>query len=296
MFYKFLDPKNDIAFKKIFGTEKNKDILIHFLNDMIKFKENGPIINVNFLKTVQDPETAAKKTSIVDILCRDEKGHTYIVEMQVAKEKGFEKRAQYYASKAYISQSHIGGEYHDLKEVIFLAISDFIMFPQKKNYKSDHVMLDVESHENDLRDFSFTFLELPKFNKEIDQLSNMTEKWSYFFKHAEETSEEDLKKLIGHDEIIQRAYQELNRFSWNEEELLTYEQAEKYEGAYHASLAQKFDEGEKMGIEKGEKIGIEKGAKSALLKVAKDMLKQGFSIEAIKTITGLSEKEIYEDI
>ena len=292
MLYKFLDPKNDIAFKKIFGTEKNKDILIHFLNDMIKFKENGPIINVNFLKTVQDPETAAKKTSIVDILCKDEKGHTYIVEMQVAKEKGFEKRAQYYASKAYISQSHVGGEYHDLKEVIFLAISDFIMFPQKKNYKSDHVMLDVESHENDLRDFSFTFLELPKFNKEIDQLSNMTEKWSYFFKHAEETSEEDLKKLIGHDEIIQRAYQELNRFSWNEEELLTYEQAEKYEGAYHASLAQKFDEGEKMGIEKG----IEKGTQSTLLKVAKDMLKQGFSIEAIKAITGLSEKEIYEDI
>jgi predicted transposase/invertase (TIGR01784 family) len=72
MFCKFLEPKNDIAFKKIFGTEKNKDILIHFLNDMIKFKENGPIINVNFLKTVQDPQTAAKKTSIVDILCKDE--------------------------------------------------------------------------------------------------------------------------------------------------------------------------------------------------------------------------------
>ena len=280
MLYKFLDPKNDIAFKKIFGTEKNKDILIHFLNDMIKFKEKGHIINVTFLKTVQDPETAAKKTSIVDILCRDEKGHTYIVEMQVAKEKGFEKRAQYYASKAYISQSHIGGEYHDLKEVIFLAISDFIMFPHKKNYKSDHVMLDKESHENDLKDFSFTFLELPKFNKEIDQLLNMTDKWSYFFKHAEETSEEDLKKLIGHDEIIQRAYQELDRFSWNEEELLTYEQAEKYEGAYHASLAQKFDE----------------GAQAALLKVAKNMLKQGFSIQDVITITGLSERDISKDI
>ena len=100
------------------------------------------------------------------------------------------------------------------------------------------------------------------------------------------------KSLIGHDRIIERAYQELNRFSWNEEELLTYEQAEKYEGAYQASLAQKFDEGEKMGIEKG----IEKGTQSTLLKVAKDMLKQGFSIEAIKAITGLSEKEIYEDI
>ena len=96
MLSKFLDPKNDVAFRKIFGTEKNKDILIHFLNDMITFKEKGPIKEVTFLKTIQDPETAAQKTSIVDILCKDKKGNTYIVEMQVAKEKGFEKRAQYY--------------------------------------------------------------------------------------------------------------------------------------------------------------------------------------------------------
>ena len=80
--------------------------------------------------------------------------------------------------------------------------------------------MDKESHENDLKDFSFTFLELPKFNKEIDQLLNMTDKWSYFFKHAEETSEQDLQKLIGHDQIIERAFDELNRFSWNDEETL----------------------------------------------------------------------------
>ncbi len=81
MFAKYLDPKNDIAFKKIFGTEKNKEILIHFLNDMIIFKENSPIQSVTFLKTIQDPETIVKKTSIVDILCKDEKGNQYIVEM-----------------------------------------------------------------------------------------------------------------------------------------------------------------------------------------------------------------------
>ena len=243
MFSKFFDPKNDVAFKKIFGTEKNKDILIHFLNDVITFKEEGPIEEVTFLKTSQDPEIAAQKTSIVDILCKDEKGNSYIVEMQVAKERGFEKRAQYYASKAYISQANSGGEYHDLKEVIFLAISDFVMFPEKKRYKSDHVILDKESYENDLKDFSFTFIELPKFAKSIDQLSNMVEKWCYFFKHADETSEQDLKKLIGHDQIIERAYEELDRFFWNPQELLTYDQAEKYEKAYHASLGQKYDEG-----------------------------------------------------
>jgi predicted transposase/invertase (TIGR01784 family) len=284
MLSKFLDPKNDVAFKKIFGTEKNKDILIHFLNDMITFKERAPIKDVTFLKTVQDPEIVANKTSIVDILCRDENENTYIVEMQVAKEKGFEKRAQYYASKAYISQMHVGGEYQNLKEIIFLAISNFIMFPKKKHFKSNHVILDKESHENDLKDFSFTFLELTKFDKDLDHLSNMVEKWSYFFKHAEETSEKDLKKLIGDDQIIERAYEELNRFSWNEAELLTYDQAEKYESSYYASLAQKFDEGEQVGIEKGEK--------AASLKIAKNLLKLGLGYEQIQAGTGLSKEEI----
>ena len=76
MLPKFLDPKNDVAFRKIFGNEKNKDILIHFLNDMIVFKERKPIVDVTFLKAIQDPEMASKKTSIVDILCRDESGNS----------------------------------------------------------------------------------------------------------------------------------------------------------------------------------------------------------------------------
>jgi predicted transposase/invertase (TIGR01784 family) len=280
MLSKFLDPKNDVAFKKIFGSEKNKDILIHFLNDMITFKGCSRIKDVTFLKTIQDPETAAQKTSIVDILCKDEKGNTYIVEMQVAKEKGFEKRAQYYASKAYISQARAGGAYQDLKEVIFLAISDFIIFPDKKWYKSDHVILDRESHENDLKDFSFTFVELPKFNKNIEELSNVMDKWSYFFKHAAETSEKDLEKIVGQDDIIERAYEELNRFSWNEEELFTYEQAEKYEWDYHACMEQKYDE------------GIAKGKAEEKAEVVKNLFAQGCDIPFITSITGLSKQEI----
>lgn len=101
---------------------KNKDILIHFLNDILTFKGKRPIQEVTFLKTIQDPETAAKKTSIVDILCRDDLGSTYIVEMQVAKVKGFEKRAQYYASKAYCSQANQGDEYQNLKEIFSLPL------------------------------------------------------------------------------------------------------------------------------------------------------------------------------
>ena len=129
---KFLDPKNDVAFKKIFGTEKNKDILIQFLNDVIDFNGKKPIKKVTFLKNELDPGTAAQKVSLVDILCEDQNGVRYIVEMQVFRQKGFEKRAQYYAAKAYTSQAKKNGEYNNLKEVIFLAIVDFDMFPKKE--------------------------------------------------------------------------------------------------------------------------------------------------------------------
>jgi predicted transposase/invertase (TIGR01784 family) len=288
---KFLDPKNDVAFKKIFGTEKNKDILIHFLNDMLVFKEQKPIVDVSFLKTVQDPDISSKKTSVVDVLCIDQDKNTYVVEMQVASHSGFEKRAQYYAAKAYVSQMNRGGQYENLKEVIFLAIANFTMFPEKKSYKSDHVILDRENHQHDLKDFSFTFLELEKFTKAKDQLASMIEKWAYYFKHAQETTPEDLEMVIGQDSVIKRAYEELDRFYWKEEELFAYEDALKKDMDYEASMDKKFDEGKAEGLQEGEK--------KMQVQIAQNMLRQGLSIQNISSATGLSAKEvkkIQEDI
>ncbi len=78
---KFLDPKNDVAFRRIFGTEKNKDILIHFLNDILGFTGKDEVKEIEFLSTIMDPEIASKKQSIVDVLCRDSSGNRYIIEM-----------------------------------------------------------------------------------------------------------------------------------------------------------------------------------------------------------------------
>ncbi|GFQ72503.1 transposase [Trichonephila clavata] len=102
---KFLNVRNDYAFKRIFGTEKNKDILIHFLNDILDLTDDNQIKDVSFLSPIQDPVIASQKQSIVDVLCVDSTGVKTIIEMQVAKTRGFEKRAQYYAAKAYSSQA-----------------------------------------------------------------------------------------------------------------------------------------------------------------------------------------------
>ena len=291
MVTKFLDPKNDVAFKKIFGTEKNKDILIHFLNDMLSFKEHYPIVDVTFLKTVQDAETAAHKTSIVDISCRDEKGNCYIVEMQVAKTKGFEKRAQYYAAKAYGTQAHRGDEYTDLKEVIFLAIADYQMFPEKKAYKSDHIILDKETHEHDLQDFSFTFVELPKFNKTLEELSNDRERWCYFFRHAEETTLEDFEKIIEMNGVIKEAYKALDAFYWTEQELIDYEHSEKQRRDYLATLMQKFDEGEAKGRAE-ERVIAEQEKAEMQADFARTLWKKGWSLEEIAETIELQPEKV----
>ena len=290
---KFLDPKNDVAFRRIFGSEKNKDILIHFINDVLELKSGDRIKEVTFLPTIQIPEIAAKKQSVVDVLCKDENGVQLIIEMQVSPQEGFEKRAQYYAAKAYSRQLNKGKEegarYIDLKSVIFIAISDNIIFKDKVFYKSDHIILDKDSYAHDLKDFSFTFIELPKFKiTDINLLTNIIEKWCYFFKHADETSESDLRKLIGSDNVIERAYEELNQFNWTEEELLTYEQETKRSMDNKAAEAYLVQTAEA----RGETRGIQIGKSEEKISVAKNLKKAGVSIEIISQSTGLTKEEI----
>ncbi|MBA8767248.1 Rpn family recombination-promoting nuclease/putative transposase [Wolbachia pipientis] len=208
---------------------------------------------------------------------------------QVAKTKGFEKRAQYYAAKAYSRQADKGDQYHDLKEIIFIAIADCILFPDKSEYKSKHTIRDEDTNEHDLKDFYFIFIELPKFPKtKEDQLSSIVEKWVYFFKYADETSEEELEKIIGSDLIIKKAYEELNRFNWSEKEFIAYEQEIKRILDEQAVLAQKLDDATAKGI----LIGHEKGRKEREIEVAKNLLKAGVSIDIIAQTTGLTANEI----
>lgn len=288
---KFLDPKNDFCFKQVFGTEKNKDILIHFLNDVLKFEGNEKIMEVTFLKTIQDPEIAAYKQSIVDVLCQDQIGNQVIVEMQISKHKGFEKRAQYYAAKAYSQQVIKEDEDHKklavyakLKGVIFLAIADFVMFPEKDTFKSEHRLLDTKSYEHDLKDFYFVFLELAKFHKAIDRLENLEEKWVYFFKHAEDSTFADIEHLIGQDVIIRRAFEAIDQAAWTEEELRTYEHLTKTRLDNLAVEQQK--------IEDAEVRGVEKGKAESKIEIAKKMLSQNYSVSDISDLTGLSLEEI----
>jgi predicted transposase/invertase (TIGR01784 family) len=281
-FSKFLDPKCDLTFKRIFGAEKNKNILIHFLNDILGFSGENAIQEVEFLSTIMDPDIASDKQSIVDILCKDSHENKYIVEMQVARDKGFEKRAQLYAARAYSRQS---GSYVDLKKIFFIAISNFILFPKDVGYISTHNIRDMETNGHYLKDFQFVFVELPKFSKKkVDELANTVECWCYFFRYAEETTEEDLKKIAKHEPIMELAYNEVNKCSWDEKDLVAYEEGIMEIYKKEAILAQRLDDAKAEGKAEGKIEGK--------IEVAKNLLKTGISIEVIVKSTDLTADEI----
>ncbi|WP_264953916.1 Rpn family recombination-promoting nuclease/putative transposase [Wolbachia endosymbiont (group A) of Endotricha flammealis] len=230
---------------------------------------------------------------------------------QLARDKGFEKRAQLYAAKAYSRQADKGGKYIDLKKVFFIAISNCNLFPDKPDYISSHTIRDEKTNEHDLKDFQFIFIELPKFPKNREeQLENVVDRWLFFFKYAEETTDEDLRKIAEKSPIIKLAYDELDKFHWNEKDLVAYEERVMDLQKEAAILEQKLDdakhEGIQIGEEKGRKEGIQighekgrqegkaEGEKQAKIAVAKKLLKAGVSIDVIAQITGLSHSEILQ--
>lgn len=269
---KYLDPKNDVAFKRLFGTEKNKEILVNFLNDVLC--RSNIIEEVEFLPTINIPDSAEQRVSIVDVMCRDKAGAKFIIEMQVVSTLEYLKRAQYYAACAYVGQRTKEVKYKDLKEVIFLAICNQTILPEHEHYISYHVMLEQSTHKNHLKDFSYTFIELEKFNKSAEALSSQLDKWIYFFKHAEEG--DVFPQQLMKDEHIHQALDEMKSFNWSEEELLAYEHVEYEHYAYIGNMA----------------LAKEEGKIEGKIEIAKKLKAVGMDDKQIAAITELTIDEI----
>src|SRR5215211_150270 len=125
----FADPKTDFAFKRIFGSEEHREILIAFLNDVLELDAAHRITRVDLLSPEQRPAVAELKLSIVDVRCTDARGVTYVVEMQVLQVEGFEKRVVYNVAKAYVSQIARGELYPQLNDVVGITVCDFELWP-----------------------------------------------------------------------------------------------------------------------------------------------------------------------
>ena len=270
---RYLDPTNDISFRKLFGTEEHKSLLMSFLNSILNLEGNRKIKEVELLPKDQAPLIKETKASILDVKCTDERNIQYIVEMQNKKVPGFVKRTQFYVAHSYVKQLPSGSEYFSLKPVVFLVLANHKLFPNKGKVISYHKTLDVETLEHDLEDLSYVFIELPKFKKKEEELETLQDKWLYFFKNWNDTKEVPPK--IEEKELIE-AYRSMEEYNWNPEERDAYIKA-------NIALTDEFDARRKER---------EEGRKEEKLEIARKMLKRERPVEEIIEDTGLGEKEV----
>jgi predicted transposase/invertase (TIGR01784 family) len=216
---KFVDIKNDLAFRKIFGNENRKEVLISFLNAVLLLQKNHKIVDVEILTPYQLPDLKGGKVTIVDVKAKDQNDKTYIVEMQVAEVDGFDKRVLYYASKSYSAQIERGDQYENLSPTYFIGILDFEA-TKNPSYISRHKIIDLETNENYIKDIEFNFIELPKFNKKENELESIVDQWVYFIKNAENLHVIP-ENIV--DEGLKFAYADADKHNWTKAELEAYD-------------------------------------------------------------------------
>lgn len=184
----FADPKTDFTFKRIFGSEEHKAVLLAFLNDMLALDDAHRIVDVELLPPEQRPAVEELKLSIVDVKCKDARGVTYVVEMQVLQVEGFEKRVVYNVAKAYVNQIARGELYPDLNDVVGITICDFEIWPDTPERHipmlSRWSLAEHHSGSHGLSQIRLVFLELPKLDTSRAP-QTLAEKWAYFFREAD---------------------------------------------------------------------------------------------------------------
>lgn len=292
---KFADIKNDVAFRKIFGNQKKSIVLISFLNAVLDLEGQNRITKVSIINPYLLPRIAGEKASIIDVRATDQRGRQFIVEMQVADKKGFEKRVQFYTSRDYSMQIEKGDDYPKLKPTYFVGILDFgIGFG--KNYLAKHYNIEEETGISVLSDIQHRFIQLPKFKKKPHELTTLVDKWTYFIKHAGKL---DVIPDNIDDEGLKTAYQEANRHLWKKEDLIAYDNASMREQDERGSLAL----AEERGIEKGLERGLEQGRKKEREKAEKEKAQSiralhanGVPVSVLATTFNKTETEIQEII
>lgn len=287
---KFADPKNDLAFKKIFGDSNHKNILISFLNSVLDFKGLQTIVDVSLANPYQVPKILELKETILDIKATNKNGDNFIVEMQKKDLGDFTKRSLYYTSKAYISQLPKGNDYTVLKKVYFIGILNFKIF-DNENFISRHLIINQETNQQDLDDFEFSFIELPKFKKELNELTSILDKWIYFIKNASDLS--IIPEQYKDNEEFKDAFNIAIQTTWNTKELEIYDYMSLKEFDELNALKTAERKGIAQGIEKGIEQGIEKGIEQEKINIAKSLL-DVLDNETIALKTGLNIEKIKE--
>jgi len=276
---RFINPKTDYAFKKIFGSEQSHDILIGFLNAIL-YDGNIVIKDLEILNPYLAPRIRGVKATYLDVKAHLDNGTTVIIEMQVLNIEGFEKRILYNAAKAYSTQLGVGQDYNLLDPVIALTITDFEMFPEINQLISRFILKEKDFLiDYPIYDIELVFVELPKFDKESDRLETLADKWLYFLKCA--------RQLDVVPESMNLVPEIKQAFAIANEVNLTTEQIEDME------MQEMFIHDQRNAIKKALNQGRQEGLVEAKLEMARKLL-DVLDDEAISRASELSLQEIAE--
>ncbi|GFE69843.1 Rpn family recombination-promoting nuclease/putative transposase [Chroococcus sp. FPU101] len=283
----FINPKTDFAFKKIFGSEESKDILISFLNALL-YQDHPTIEDLDILNPYLAPRIRGMKDTYLDVKAKLKTGQTVIIEMQVLNVEGFEKRILYNAAKAYSIQLDIRDSYSRLNPVIALTITDFTMFPQFDKLISRFALKETEYlFDYSVYDIELVFVELPKFTKKLFELETVADKWLYFLKEARKLGE--VPDIMEEVPEIQKAFRLANQANLTREELEDVEHREIFIQDQRNAIIKATNQGLAQGIEQG----IEQGKKQTQIEIARKLL-DILDEEMISQKTGLTIEEVLQ--
>jgi predicted transposase/invertase (TIGR01784 family) len=263
--FTFINPKTDFAFKKIFGSENSKDILMSFLNALLY--DNQPTIeSLQIVDPYSLPLIRGLKDTYLDIRAHLNDGTTVIIEMQVLNVEAFEKRILYNAAKAYSTQLETAEQYVMLNPVIALTITDFEMFEDFSKVISRFVLKEREFlSDYPIYDIELVFVELPKFKKSLDELETLTDKWLYFLKTARDLNA--VPETMGAVPEINKAFTIANRANLNRDELIELTKQEVYIQDRRGAISKAVRIATEKGREEGRQEGRQEGQLALILRL-----------------------------
>jgi predicted transposase/invertase (TIGR01784 family) len=311
---KYLNPYTDFGFKKIFGEEASKPLLIDFLNSILP---TGKIVDLTFRNNEQLGETEADRRAIYDIYCENDRGEKFIVELQKAKQNFYRERTLYYATFPIREQGEKGIWDFNLKAVYCIGILDFTFDNEKFdpiNSEFQHTIKLKNQHGKTFYEkLTFIYFEMPNFQKTEAELATRLDKWLYFIKHLEDF--QTIPNSIA-DEIFYQAFEKAELAKLGPKEMDNYENSLKifrdlnniFDTAYSDGIEKGIMDGKKEGKKEGLKEGLEEGLKEGLkegleeglkegnakgrLEMAKSLKNLGIPLETIIEASGLSKIEI----
>jgi predicted transposase/invertase (TIGR01784 family) len=289
---RYINPFTDFGFKKLFGTEPNKDLLMDFLNQILPQKHQ--IKELTYTPNEHLGNSQQDRKAIFDLYCTSEQGDKFIVEIQKAKQNYFKERSVYYSTFPIQEQAKKGEWDFQLTAIYTVGILDFVFAEDKEEQKVLHVVQLKDQDDEVFYDkLTYIYLEMPNFNKEEEELETHFDKWLYVFKNLHRLHRIP-KKL--QEKIFQKLFKEAEIAKFSKQEFESYNNSLKYYRDITNVTNTAFQDGEKKGREEGREEGKEEGIKQRNIEIVRKAVAENISISTIMILTGLNEKEILEII